>query len=131
MRAGASRVRFALSRWSSSSKPRQSNTVSQYTPAKASESALRDMVKEKVSLHGSCECGATGFVASGPSTLNFNCHCSACRAHSKSSFVRASAFLPRQVRLINHEGMTRSPCAPSGAAGGPPSNRLHCASCGS
>jgi hypothetical protein len=119
---------FLGRRFSSKSFTRQSNTVSMRSTSPNSE--LRDFVKEKVELHGSCACGSTGFVASGPSTLNFICHCAACRAHSKSSFVRASAFLPRQVRLVNPNGMTKTPCAPSGSPGGPPSNRLHCATCG-
>jgi hypothetical protein len=105
--------------------------VSAYDKSAAQASLRRDFVEEKVTLRGSCECGSTGFVATGPSTLNFMCHCASCRKHSKRAFVRAAAFLPRQVELVNAAGMTRTPCAPSGAPGGPPSNRLHCASCGS
>ncbi len=110
---------------------RQTETVSKHSDAAAGLSKKRDFVVDRVTLQGSCECGSTGFVATGPSTLNFVCHCASCRAHSRSSFVRAAAFLPRQVELVNAEGMTRTPCAPSGAVGGPPSERLHCASCGS
>ena len=129
-------LRWASSSASSSSvpaplPPRQTETVSAYDRSASQASLQRDFTQEKVTMRGSCECGSTGFVATGPSTLNFMCHCASCRKHSKQAFVRASAFLPRQVELVNEAGMTRTPCAPSGAAGGPPSNRLHCAACGS
>jgi hypothetical protein len=72
----------------------------------------RDYVFDRVQLKGSCACGKTGFVGTGPSTLNFVCHCVHCRTHSKQPSTRASAFVPRQVQWTNAAGMTRTPSQP-------------------
>ena len=48
-------------------------------------------------LRGSCECGKVGFVARGPSALNFYSHSTAPRMASGEPFLTASGFKPNQV----------------------------------
>lgn len=82
-------------------------------------------------LRGSCDCGDVGFIATGPSSLNFVCHCKYCREHSKLPATKASAFLPRQVTWINPDGIRRTKAPPSGDGNetGPHSSRCHCKKC--
>jgi len=55
-------------------------------------------------LKGSCKCGAVSFVAHGPSSLNFTCHCSICRDAVPGSFTTTSVgFKPHQVEWKGQE----------------------------
>lgn len=51
-------------------------------------------------LRGRCSCGSVGWDATGPSALNFTCHCSVCRGASGQPFVQAAGFKPEQVSCI-------------------------------
>ena len=75
------------------------------------------------SLSGRCSCGACGFEATGPSALNFTCHCSVCRAAASRPSVAAAGFKPTQVRWVNREGMRED--TPHGSN----NTRLYCGSC--
>jgi phytoene dehydrogenase-like protein len=88
-----------------------------------------DWIKPDLELRGSCECGAVGYIASGPSSLNFVCHCAHCREHSRQPYTQASAFLPRQIKWVNPQLIKRTEAPPSGDPSGPKSFRCHCSAC--
>lgn len=79
----------------------------------------------EVRFRGRCPCGATGFEASGPSLLNFVCHCSVCRSSSGDGKpIAASGFRPDAIRWTGLEVIVDSTRA------GSQNIRKHCRRCG-
>mmetsp|Transcript_79622 Transcript_79622/g.234158 ORF Transcript_79622/g.234158 Transcript_79622/m.234158 type:complete len:841 (+) Transcript_79622:58-2580(+) len=75
---------------------------------------------------GRCSCGAAGFEASGPSLINFVCHCSICRSvGGDGKPVAACGFSPDSVKW--HGGASIVDSVPEGSK----NVRKHCGSCGS
>ena len=75
-------------------------------------------------LHGQCKCGCVGWVATGPSSINFVCHCSVCRKASGQPALPAAGFKPEQVAWVNKAGMEE--VLPPGSR----NKRYYCKCCG-
>jgi hypothetical protein len=87
--------------------------------------AAKSVVFGVPTLRGQCECGSVGWVATGPSSINFTCHCSVCRKASGQPYLPAAGFKPEQVQWTNFNGMTE--VLPPGSR----NKRYYCKCCGS
>jgi hypothetical protein len=86
--------------------------------------AAKSAVFGTPTLRGQCECGSVGWVATGPSSINFTCHCSVCRKASGQPYLPAAGFKPEQVQWTNFNGMAE--VLPPGSR----NKRYYCKCCG-
>jgi hypothetical protein len=91
--------------------------------------SMRASDRQRISLTGSCLCGAVRYEASGTPKAFDLCHCSRCRKSSGSAFVAELVFDASEFRWARGESLVRTYEAPVRER--PPGyRRTFCAVCG-